>query len=53
MKQLIASYEHRRMKNHVRDATLLADLLRMARLPEADSDESAIAHTRPRRPLLW
>jgi transposase len=31
----IAGYENRRVKNDVRDATLLADLLRMGRLPEA------------------
>jgi transposase len=31
----IAGYEHRRVKNDVRDATMLADLLRMGRLPEA------------------
>ena len=31
----IAGYENRRVKNDIRDATLLADLLRMGRLPEA------------------
>jgi transposase len=31
----IASYENRRVKNDIRDATLLADLLRLGRLPEA------------------
>ena len=31
----IAGYDNRRVKNDVRDATLLADLLRMGRLPEA------------------
>jgi transposase len=31
----IAGYENRRVKNDVRDATLLADLLRLGRLPEA------------------
>ena len=31
----IAGYENRRVKNDVRDATLLADLLRMGRLPES------------------
>jgi transposase len=31
----IAGYEHRRVKNDIRDATLLADLLRMGRLPES------------------
>ena len=31
----IAGYENRRVKNDLRDATLLADLLRMGRLPEA------------------
>jgi hypothetical protein len=31
----IAGYANRRVKNDVRDATLLADLLRMGRLPEA------------------
>lgn len=31
----IAGYENRRVKNDVADATLLADLLRMGRLPEA------------------
>jgi hypothetical protein len=31
----IAGYENRRLKNDIRDATLLADLLRMGRLPEA------------------
>lgn len=31
----INAYENRRVKNDVRDATLLADLLRMGRLPEA------------------
>ncbi|HET6918276.1 MAG TPA: IS110 family transposase [Jiangellaceae bacterium] len=31
----IAGYENRRVKNDIRDATLLADLLRLGRLPEA------------------
>jgi transposase len=31
----IAGYDNRRVKNDIRDATLLADLLRMGRLPEA------------------
>jgi transposase len=31
----IAGYENRRVKNDLRDATLLADLLRLGRLPEA------------------
>jgi transposase len=31
----IAGYANRRVKNDIRDATLLADLLRMGRLPEA------------------
>ncbi len=31
----IAAYENRRVKNDIADATLLADLLRMGRLPEA------------------
>jgi transposase len=31
----IAGYENRRVKNDIRDATLLADLLRMGRLPES------------------
>jgi transposase len=31
----IAGYENRRVKNDIVDATLLADLLRMGRLPEA------------------
>ena len=31
----IVGYENRRVKNDIRDATLLADLLRMGRLPEA------------------
>ena len=31
----IAGYENRRVKNDIRDAALLADLLRMGRLPEA------------------
>ena len=31
----IAGYENRRVKNDIGDATLLADLLRMGRLPEA------------------
>ena len=31
----IAAYANRRVKNDIRDATLLADLLRMGRLPEA------------------
>jgi transposase len=31
----IAGYENRRVKNDLRDATLLAHLLRMGRLPEA------------------
>jgi transposase len=31
----IAGYENRRVKNDLRDATLLADLLRMGRLPKA------------------
>lgn len=31
----IAGYSNRRVKNDIRDATLLADLLRMGRLPEA------------------
>jgi transposase len=31
----VAGYENRRVKNDLRDATLLADLLRMGRLPEA------------------
>src|SRR6476619_8390493 len=30
----IAGYQNRRVKNDIRDATLLADLLRMGRLPE-------------------
>src|SRR5688500_1949801 len=33
----IAGYENRRVKNDVRDATLLADLLRMGRLPSRGS----------------
>ena len=31
----IAGYQNRRVKNDIRDATLLADLLRLGRLPEA------------------
>ena len=31
----IAGYDNRRVKNDIRDATLLADLLRLGRLPEA------------------
>ena len=31
----IAGYENRRVKNDLRDATLLADLLRLGRLPES------------------
>jgi transposase len=31
----IAGYENRRVKSDVRDATLLADLLRMGRVPES------------------
>jgi Transposase len=31
----IAGYDNRQVKNDIRDATLLADLLRMGRLPEA------------------
>jgi transposase len=31
----IAGYANRRVKNDIRDATLLADLLRLGRLPEA------------------
>ena len=31
----IAGYENRRVKNDLRDATLLADLLRLGRLPGA------------------
>jgi transposase len=31
----IAGYENRRVKNDLADATLLADLLRLGRLPEA------------------
>src|SRR4029450_611384 len=31
----IAAYANRRVKNDIRDATLLADLLRLGRLPEA------------------
>src|SRR5829696_10130562 len=31
----IVGYENRRVKNDIRDATLLADLLRLGRLPEA------------------
>jgi transposase len=31
----IAAYENRRVKNDLRDATMLADLLRLGRLPEA------------------
>jgi hypothetical protein len=31
----IAGYLNRRVKNDIRDATLLADLLRLGRLPEA------------------
>src|SRR5918994_5727459 len=30
----IAGYENRRVKNDIRDATLLADLLRLGRVPE-------------------
>ena len=33
----IAGYENRRVKNDIRDATLLADLLRLGRLPEHGS----------------
>jgi transposase len=45
----VKAFEYRRVKNDFRDATDLADLLRMGRLPEA---WIAPAHTRERRELV-
>jgi transposase len=42
----IAGYENRRVKNDIADATLLADLLRMGRLPEAWIAPPAIREVR-------
>ena len=42
----IKGYQNRRIKNDDRDATLLADLLRMGRLPEAWIPPESVRHQR-------
>jgi transposase len=49
----IKGYEHRRVKNDDRDATLLADLLRMGRLPESWVAPPAVRELREMVRFRW